>query len=220
MGCDIHIWVERLNYVGSGSSKRWEMVATEDATYHNRNYRLFSLLAGVRNNARAAIKPISEPRGLPLDVSKEVATAMEDAGYHSKSWLTLGEIRAADLDTPQTYTGVVDALNAARIFMGEQPQAWSGDVFGRDIVFLEEKAMRAELEKHPGYWADLVYAPETFELPSAAPGNLRNLRHRATWKRPLSLDCEGFMKWLDVMEDVAYWDSRREEIRLVFAFDN
>lgn len=41
-----------------------------DSPYTGRNYRLFAVLAGVRNDY--GIEPIAEPRGVPDDVSKDV----------------------------------------------------------------------------------------------------------------------------------------------------
>jgi hypothetical protein len=50
----------------------------EKEIYHERNYSLFALLANVRNSA--GVKPISEPRGLPEDVS-EIVKKISDQWY-------------------------------------------------------------------------------------------------------------------------------------------
>lgn len=93
MGCDIHVYVE----VREGLS--WSMTMDEHATYHTRSYSTFSWLANVRNNRPGDdgyIQPISEPRGLPKDISPEVARAMDEGGgdLHSHSYFTAAELFA------------------------------------------------------------------------------------------------------------------------------
>jgi len=114
MGCDIHGVVQ----VRWGDDKWWETVQDID---RERNYNLFSALAGVRN--AYDIKPISEPRGLPADflggedhpwepvfVDGCVVTWMGD---HSHSWLTPMEI--------EEWPGWTDELRAS---VGERFFAW------------------------------------------------------------------------------------------------
>ena len=62
--------------------------------YTNRNYHLFSILAGVRDYSENCNK-ISEPKGLPEDISKitkKEADRWKGDG-HSHSYLTLKEIK-------------------------------------------------------------------------------------------------------------------------------
>lgn len=98
MGCDIHFYAERP--VGD----MWEEIPPPDqyplGWYVDRNYVLFALLAGVRNNDQ---EPISEPRGLPKDVSPEVLAEAEHWGRdgHSHSWLTVDEALAG-IETSKT----------------------------------------------------------------------------------------------------------------------
>jgi hypothetical protein len=86
MGCDIHAHVEIK------VSGKW---------YHynhpkiDRYYELFARMANVRNNG--SIEPISEPRGLPEDIT---FTTRYDRNWdgvdgHSDSWLSAKEV--ADL---------------------------------------------------------------------------------------------------------------------------
>lgn len=64
--------------------------------YENINYRLFSLLADVRNDG--TINPISEPRGIPDDASDSYLFICNAWGRiaHSHSWLLLEEILNID----------------------------------------------------------------------------------------------------------------------------
>ena len=95
MGCDIHMFVEVKQkdndwwqsfdaifpypyYHPENAPTRYNKQFT-DEPYNDRNYDLFSALAGVRNgyafagcDTGDAIKPIQDPRGLPDNVSDEV----------------------------------------------------------------------------------------------------------------------------------------------------
>ena len=111
MGCDIHMHIEyfdtcykdkrkpikkwrcadwfRLNeYYG----KKGELKYKQVPLWEDRNYELFAFLADVRNNGN--IEPISEPRGIPFNVSDEVLKDYKSWGEdaHSASYLTLQEL--------------------------------------------------------------------------------------------------------------------------------
>ena len=85
MGCDIHMYVEKKN--GEGVYEYIKSVKP----FNYRYYGLFAFLAGVRNYS--AIKPISKPRGLPNNLSKEVREEFKDNDdYHSCSWISIKEL--------------------------------------------------------------------------------------------------------------------------------
>lgn len=90
MGCDIQSFVEVRN------NGEWKEVDTD--WYKWRDYSVFAFLADVRNYSH--IKPISDPRGLPEDVSNSVLREYEDArGWvHTPTYLTLSELLAHDYD--------------------------------------------------------------------------------------------------------------------------
>ena len=85
MGCDIHDWAEVRGPDGRWTKcgdvfaytyfdpnepeNEWNRRLT-DSPYSGRNYRLFAVLAGVRNDY--GIRPIAKPRGVPDDVSPKV----------------------------------------------------------------------------------------------------------------------------------------------------
>lgn len=94
MGADIH---GVLQSQWAATQKWYVECRIED----DRNYALFSALAGVRNYN--GITPIAEPRGLPEDfVSRDCAYALGQPrdsvwiGDHSFTWLTLKEIKEWD----------------------------------------------------------------------------------------------------------------------------
>lgn len=119
MGCDIHLFVETRNH----DTGAWEL-RSDAPRLHHRNYAVFAILANQRNGE--GFTPISEPRGLPPDVSNALAAihandvaeepdeSKEDAdgeaygdywvGDHSFSWLTLAEL----LEWRQSFASATD----------------------------------------------------------------------------------------------------------------
>ena len=84
MGCDIHAHIEvKIN-------GKWEHYSTPRI---QRWYQLFAKIAGVRNNND--ITPISEPKGLPEDISEITKFESDYMGSdgHSHSWLNVKEIK-------------------------------------------------------------------------------------------------------------------------------
>ena len=117
MGCDIHCYVE-IKHKGK-THNYWRKVGDifpyeyydknsfpdkynnefNDEPEIGRNYDLFSIFAGVRNGTWGErVIPISEPRGLPKDVSDEIKEKSDKMGEdgHSHSYLTLEEIENYD----------------------------------------------------------------------------------------------------------------------------
>ena|SRR3990167_1143062 len=117
MGCNIHMFCEVFSKV----LNKWETVGAvfknncyrperlptisdgEDSfspftlhPFQNRNYTLFTILAGVRSEGNLPI--ISEPRRLPKDVSPYVQRRSDeyDSDGHSHSFLTLAELEKFD----------------------------------------------------------------------------------------------------------------------------
>ena len=108
MGCDIHLFVE-CKKSANGEKRwlnvdKWEILPEyeEDSfepyfvcqhLYDDRNYAIFGILGNVRNEER--MEYISEPRGLPFNVTKLVKKnyTEDSVNYHSCSWLTLDELK-------------------------------------------------------------------------------------------------------------------------------
>lgn len=85
MGCDIHGYVE---YNGWGLWR--DCISIKPIV--GRNYDMFALLFGVRNDA--AFIPVAPDRGMPVNVSDRVKEEYERWGEdaHSPSWITWQEI--------------------------------------------------------------------------------------------------------------------------------
>lgn len=99
----------------------------QSAVHVHQNYALFAILANVRNldepgclgwlfgllgfprkRSESAYIPISDPRGLPDDLSpdlKKMASFDNQVDFHSWSWLMLREILDYDWDKPVTFSG-------------------------------------------------------------------------------------------------------------------
>jgi hypothetical protein len=60
-----------------------------------RDYRLFAKMAGVRNREGSGIKPISEPRGVPVDATFTTRFCYDKWGVdaHSASYLSSQEVK-------------------------------------------------------------------------------------------------------------------------------
>lgn len=87
MGCDIHAHMEvKVN----GKWEHWSCPNID------RNYQLFSKMAGVRNYR--SIDAISEPKGLPNDISMLTLLDVKSWGSdgHSHSYLTAYELDILD----------------------------------------------------------------------------------------------------------------------------
>ena len=108
MGCDIHSFAEVWKngvWVKVGDVfplDNWEKGFYKkdfnDEPIIDRHYGLFGWLADVRNYSR--LPPISQPRGLPTNLSLAVLHESATWGLdgHSYSWLSLAELLEADYE--------------------------------------------------------------------------------------------------------------------------
>jgi len=154
MGCDIHLYVEKLvngkweiqrGFVSSMYEADSEFFSTAKfrnavTPYDNRNYQLFGALAGVREDN---IKPIAEPRGLPDDASPEVAAEAKDYGIdgHTHSWLTLKEILDFDWSQIVVREGIVSRHEYQRLKKSGRPKIWCGGTSAKVITNAEMEAV-------------------------------------------------------------------------------
>jgi hypothetical protein len=170
MGCDIHSYAEikkdnKWEKLGNvfpneyyrkeeeGDGNEWN-VPFVDHPYNSRCYNLFAILADVRNGRGFAgiptgdgFTPISEPKGLPDDVTPEVREESDewDSDGHSHSWFTLKELQDYNwMQTTKSY-GVVDVVTYKKWKeTGEPPNNYCGDISGSNVVTVsnEELDMR------------------------------------------------------------------------------
>lgn len=187
MGCDIHLAVERRTPNG------WERVLpppevydpwlkeqaekeTGDTRYYrervkyvwfdDRNYNLFAVLANVRNYF--GFVPISEPRGLPNDLSPALRKLSgdevdaldaevigdedaEDAhdislGDHSFSWLTISELLSYNWGREVKEGGWVDPWNFELWRKNGKPDAWCRSVGGGRVEHVSYVEMGRKID--------------------------------------------------------------------------
>ena len=128
MGCDIHLFAEArkkkniIDRLMFWKPKQWRnidkwtlnsyfnkendgsepefVIESENRFYSGgRNYNLFCALCGIRRyQFDGEMVIISEPKGFPKDVSKEVLAESDSYGNdgHSHNWNTLAELKAFD----------------------------------------------------------------------------------------------------------------------------
>ena len=161
MGTDIHFYVEILkddkwidfDYMKNSRDEDgkvdWKKL-NDDPFYVDRCYNLFSILADVRNGYGFAgcstgekFVPISQPRGLPLDLSDETNKKSDDweCDGHGHSWLMLHELLDYDwLNQKRYHYGIVNKFEYIEFIKNGKPFSWSGGVFGEltKIVSNEE----------------------------------------------------------------------------------
>lgn len=159
MGTDIH---GRLQVRYRSEMPYNDVGGIED----DRNYRVFAMLAGVRNGygfggikTHEPLAPISDPRGLPDDLVLTGGDSITLSGYkddepvefdywlgdHSHSWLTLSEIIAWDgWNKPLNMEGYLNAEEFSRIEReGGSPDSWCGWVSGGGVVIVTPEEARA-----------------------------------------------------------------------------
>lgn len=119
---------------GNDPRVRWEW--NTPSCFDDRNYGLFSILAGVRNYDGAPC--ISDPRGLPSDVTAAVKGESDSWGIdgHSHSWVTLQELVDFRWDDPLTESGIVEEKEYTP---GKRPQMYCRGVGGPGVVIVKEK---------------------------------------------------------------------------------
>lgn len=200
MGTDIHGVLQ-----GRGRDGKWLTLCEIE---RSRNYKLFAVLAGVRNGRGFAgvpiftpIKPIQENRGLPHDfeVDDDGQHSLpfgEDKvwmGDHSQGWLTLSELEAWDWVTGVENFGVVDRdVYEKWVKAGREgpPPEYSGDVSGQGVIKADERA-----KERPRGWNHI----------------------KAYWKETPKQECGIFWKWLGYVKAKYGYFS---DLRLVFGFDS
>jgi hypothetical protein len=230
MGADIHFFVEKKNKDGVWvSCDKWKRdkedghIHAETEMYGGRNYNLFAILANVRNGRGFAgittgegFNPISMPRGLPDDVSPEVAEKSENWGRdgHSHSWLTVSELLAFDWTQTTKNCGMVNGPEFEeweRLKRWDAaPKSYCGDCSGGAIVHVNEAEMRTKIEvicKMDVSWQEKKVKMEA----------LKNTYCRIWWEIRYSECCKDF--WYDTIPKLLQL-GKHDEVRIVFLFDN
>lgn len=121
MGCDIHVHIE-VKMEG-----KWRHYSAPNV---RRNYNLFALMAGVRNYEN--ITPVSEPKGLPEDITYITRKHYEDyeSFAHDESWLGVEEL--IELNERQKELNLVYIPDHLRSFFFSE--TFGGFLFGNSFT--------------------------------------------------------------------------------------
>ena len=223
MGCDIHMNYEvlkdgkweyhdfeesfRIGTYSDGSVKFDYDKMWKHPLYVDRGYNLFSILANVRNgygfagcSTSSGFNFISQPRGLPKDVSDEVRTKSDDWGCdgHSHSFLAVQEVLEFDWDQTVTLFGAVSPSEYKEFKENGAPSNWCGGASGSAVRNITNEEMD-----------DLL-------------GDLGDDLHyytRVSWQRSYkeAVGSEWLATWFQTLQEL---QSQEGPVRLVFWFDN
>lgn len=220
MGCDIHPYIE-IQKDGVWTFHDWKapyktgVDEDGDPNYDydrlwddpldiNRNYNLFAILADVRNGRGfAGIKtgegfiPISQPKGLPKNVSKEVKHESDEYGRdgHSHSYLTVQELLAYNWEQKTKHYGTVDAEQFKIFKKKGKPDSWAGSVVGQSVRHLTHYEMEEAI----------------------AIGRTKDAYTSVEWTEPYSASVGKFLtQTIPALQKLG----DPENVRIVFFFDN
>lgn len=203
MGTDIHPRVQ----VRQGS--KWVTVKDDGPKYNDgkytwtiltdRNYRLFAVLANVRNGfgfagvpTGSVVQPISKPRGLPDDVVDD-----GDFGDHDFSWVTLRELQEYPWNEAHRSRGVVSWHQYEKWDKQSCPANHSGGIMGIGII--------------------TVSGPEAENIIARGHHNPDKLYVEVTWQDTIETNCNAFIDkvipWLATL-------GAPDDVRLMFGFDS
>ena len=152
-----------------------------EGIYDGRNYDLFGILADVRNgrgfagcNTGDGFIPISEPKGLPDDLSETIRNEADEWGCdgHSRTYFSLKELLDYDWNQFTTKRGWVGE-NEFKLFLEKgRPDGWSGDVGGSCVAHITNNEMKdivngiTRKEEDKSYYTQIEW--KTFYYESAS----------------------------------------------------
>lgn len=203
MGCDIHINVEvRKNGIWNHVKKLWGTwdndINTYKEIYESRNYILFALLANVRNQYN--LTPISQPKGLPKDITISVKEESNEWGTdgHSHSWLTLKELIEFNWENEFLNEGCVNAAQFKDYLDNGKPSSWCRGV---GLVSVETPTSTRNMIEN--YGLQHPFLEKTYTVVS--------------WSENYKSYCsEFFEKTIPKLKELG----KPEDVRIVFWFDS
>lgn len=201
MGCDIHLIVQVFN------GHRWITRDDDNLEYTERNYQMFSILAGVRGD----LTPIAPQKGLPKDIVLAPNKYGDDhdctvdghwLGEHSSSWHTLLDLVNFDWQQEHTSKGYIAASDYAEwAKTRERPSTYCG--WSTGTLYTEAEFLATDMSYEGVGWRcnTLVQVKWTTTYKECA-----EYFYNTFYQNLLNLAAEEGIKWSDV--------------RIVFGFDS
>ncbi len=128
-----------------------------DRKHTSRNYYFFAVLADIRNYDDFII-PISDPKGLPDNVSPEIKKQSDHDGVdgHSHSWLTLEELESHDWNQSRRNSGTVTSSGFLEYYTKGKPSGYHG---GSSAETVDNETMKQLIlgiygDRDPNGWYD------------------------------------------------------------------
>jgi hypothetical protein len=235
MGTDIHLYVERRESGRWVSADTWEPSEYEEDKsiltvpyrkhfYAGRNYGLFAMLADVRNGHGFAgvdtgdgFVIIAAPRGLPSDMSPELAAEAKRHLDHTPSWLTVAELHAYDWTRTTTLRGWVNGPQYyawARYKKGEgaDPESFCGGISGLKIVHVSDAELQRQVEQ-----IQKACGGDRRDEEGAIKAQLSNVYAQVSWQTPYYRAARSFLS--ECLPRLWRLGSP-EDVRIVFWFDS
>lgn len=244
MGCDIHDYCEVKFSIG------WEMLDSVfdnlyykngkcEHPYGRRNYSLFGMLADVRSEI---IPPLSQPKGVPSDASKEYLNIVDhwNGDGHSHSYFTLQELLDYQFYNETVKMNVCVSSDEYKVFKKDgKPTSWCGGASGYNVVNITNNEMDEYLSNSNEFIKEnagkfLHDLERSFRLYSGSPAHKHILENIAAYKKNIMpqlsfytnitwgqsvKDCIG-KDWFSTLEKLKTLAPDFNRIRMVFFFDN
>lgn len=236
MGTDIHAAIEYREstthpWMAAIWPNKWhgkysDEPATTPQFRLDRDYSMFAILAGVRNGQGFAgcdlgdgFTPISQPKGVPDDISEEAAGVLSNE--HTPTWISLREILEYDWTQATEMRGVVSAAEFEEWERLKEwhpaPKSYSGDVMGGGAKKVSVEEMRATVaatvKRAGGDWRSAL--PLLADDPA-----LRSTYARVSWR--MSYAEEGSQILTKILPAMLKLGNEHgyENVRIVMDFDS
>lgn len=210
------------------------------APLDDRNYVLFGLLANVRNGGFAgvstgdAVRPLSEPRGVPADASHAWLAEVDqwDVDMHSQSWFLLPELIDNPLyDQRLVRRGVINGLQYEKLRdEGGTPGMWAGAVSGRDLVNISIEEYEAGIRARSFSDEEIASITKGWRAGAERLQQYLDPRSRTyveyVWEDKLRDNIGELLSAVERLKEYADGSNEMEEripyehVRIVFGFDN
>lgn len=160
MGYDIHCYLEvkTVNDVWHAYGKSFTRINQNYTTipvyqriFVARDYGIFSVLSGIRNDSKPVLFPV--PRGLPLDLSNELKITFDSIEEEWNKWNGQSYITIGDAGEHETSYVTYEELNE---FADKYPLVHGEIQRFKNAISNDLKGLCAEYDAHPDITWDTI----------------------------------------------------------------